>query len=138
MRVQEFNIQDFITFPLLCLRAGPVSMTATVRCWATSSSAIATSVSTGWSSPGVTTRAPSVPLTSHVTGDLSSGLIIGCHHHCFRISTVYDELTSFCAPILPRCSGHQDCEAGHMCCRDTCCHKTYFDQWRQFRCELCP
>lgn len=23
-----------------------------------------------------------------------------------------------------------------MCCRDTCCHKTYWDQWTQFSCVI--
>ena len=79
--------------------------------------------------PPVSSTSPMSEVTSS-----SSLYVVVTMSPSLRISTVYDELTSFCAPVLPRCAGHQDCEdTGHMCCRDTCCHKSYFDQWKQFR-----
>ena len=47
--------------------------------------------------------------------------------------TVYDEVTNVCVPKLPHCDHHSDCQHHQMCCRNSCCPKYFFDQWKQFR-----
>merc|ERR1712107_21271 len=53
-----------------------------------------------------------------------------------KVKTVYDDISSICLPKLAHCSDHHDCHHSQMCCRDTCCPKQYFEQWKKFSCVI--
>jgi len=58
------------------------------------------------------------------------------NHHCHRLTTVFDEHEHICVPKLAQCEKHSDCKRHHKCCKNTCCPKHYFEQWKSFSCVI--
>lgn len=57
-------------------------------------------------------------------------------HQCYSVSNWLEE-TRICVARPRPCTQHSDCGAigePHLCCKDSCCPLTFFQQWTQFSC----